>query len=135
MLGFSGILMSALYYMALLNELAESVYNPCFSVNDLYTNTYYAISGFVELGNEKNQGELTNWSDRGCFFYLGKDIDSGVDNVKLNITFLETLFELEGKMVTKNSKGIGILFIKKEAHEKWNELLTVLKDRGYVAEI
>lgn len=134
LLGFVGMLSSALFYMGLVSELRESIYNPCFSAHDLYLNTHNMTFGSFEYDSQLYSGELTSWSNNGCFFYLGKSIKMKAKDIKLRISFIDNLFDLEGKIVTKNEKGIGILFENKNAYKKWNELLLVLKDRGYVVE-
>lgn len=135
MLGFSAILISSIFYICLVSEFEESIYNPRFTPHDLYLNTLGAMTCELTLANGQTlNAELTNWSLSSCFLYTGKFLINKKQKISLKINFFKKSFNLVGHVATINERGIGIILESFHLSQEWRNLLIVLKDRGHVVE-
>lgn len=135
LLGFSAVIISSIFYICLVSEFEESIYNPRFTAHDLYLNPLGAITCQLTLADGKTfQGELTNWSLNSCFFYTGKFLIKKKQKIFLTINIFKKNFDLVGYVATKNERGIGVILDSFHLSQDWRNLLIVLKDRGHVVE-
>ncbi len=123
------------------SDCNESYLNPGYSNNLLFDPNLKKIFVKVKNGKSITEGYLTNWSEDSCFIYLNGESDIGKGQVQLEISHLESIFKVNGKVVStmKNGSGVGIRFENIESEKfdglGWSHFYEIIEEMGFRPEL